>query len=279
MPNLRELKRRPYLVIQCKQKHVICLPFTSLRKSTSFNDACRDHGREPDTYYPVSPNQNGGIYTPITVPEYCIGYIDLLCPMTLGMDTIDWDKKMGRVSDDDLARVTEAHKRLLWGMGEVSNPPGISLVSAPVLAGHMLKGGNLQPDITPGVLQHDHESRTPEISQLSPPNSSRQQIAPLRNISEIDRSLHSAPGPRRGGGSGRRPSNHRTLYRPYDRDSRRGRQDYSSSRDRITRDSRNGSSRRDNDGRQMRNRQTSTGNSSYSTRHMSFNSGDPSRGI
>ncbi|CAZ86210.1 unnamed protein product [Tuber melanosporum] len=279
MPNLGEPKRRPFLVIRCNQKHVICLPFTSLRKYDSIYHACRDHEREPNTYYPVSPNQNDGIYIPITVPEYCKGYIDLLCPMTLGMNTIDWGCKMGRISDEDLTRVTEAHKRLVWDMSEGRNSSGMALRSAPVLAGHTLEGGNHRPHTVPGIPRRNCEPKTSEKSQLGQPSSSRQQIAPLKNTSsEIRPPVHSTKGPKRNRGSGCRPSKYRTPNTPYDRDDR-GRRGHSHAGDRIPWSSRNGCSSQDKDGRQMRDRQASTENSSSSTRRMSHNPGDPGRGI
>ncbi|CUS10754.1 unnamed protein product [Tuber aestivum] len=131
LPDVRQLRPRPYVALFCKQKYVISLPFVSLGLFGSFDDACRYHEREPDSYYPIAPDENGGIYDPIRMASGSFsGYIDLLCPTTLGKHSIEWHQNMGRISDEDLTKVTDAHKGLVWGVEE---PPHKETVTPPLV--------------------------------------------------------------------------------------------------------------------------------------------------
>ncbi|KAG0639698.1 hypothetical protein HOY80DRAFT_69544 [Tuber brumale] len=132
LPDARQLRPRPYVVLFRKQKYIISLPFTSPMLCGSFGDKGRYCEREPDTYYPIAPNENGGIYEPISVVLGSFsGYIDLLCPTTLGKHMIEWGRNMGRISGEDLTKVIYAHKRLVWGVEGVPHKSKI----APLLAG------------------------------------------------------------------------------------------------------------------------------------------------
>ncbi|KAG0133827.1 hypothetical protein HOY82DRAFT_537813 [Tuber indicum] len=162
LPDVRQLRPRPYVVLFRKQKYIISLPFTTPRLCRSFSDARRYYEREPDTYYPIAPNENGGIYEPISVALGSFsGYIDLLCPTTLGKHTIEWGRNMGRISGEDLTKVIHAHKRLAWGIEDVPHKPRIAPPLADMSSAMPLSQS--EPGSTQGV---DNDRQNPRCRHL-----------------------------------------------------------------------------------------------------------------
>ncbi|CUS10753.1 unnamed protein product [Tuber aestivum] len=257
-----------------------CGPFTSLRKHATFDKACREHKREPDTYYPISPNKNGGIYIPITItPRYCTGYIDLLCPMTLGKYTIDWGSKMGRISDEDLAKVTEAHRKIVWDADIAKNAPKTSLKRTPILTKCVVGSGYFGRGIAPGGTQYYNEAWAQEKYHPSPHKVHSRRTTPFENMSsEIQPPQQHTRGPIRSKNQSS-PSSHRNSYEPYDREGRghgRGNSDYG---DRGQGDRGNSRGDWNHDGRFIQEGQEHTKNLLDGTRGVSWNSRIPSWGV